>query len=150
MSDEKHYQQPGRIQQRFLNPAVAWLTRHGMSLQGSRVLQVAGRSSGEPRRTPVNLLTVGQQRYLVSARGNGQWVRNLRIAGTGELLLGRRVEEFAAEEVADADKPAVLRAYLKKWKWEVGAFFDGVGADASDEELLRIAGRHPVFAIRER
>ena len=41
----------------------------------------------------------------------------------------------------------MLRAYLKKWAWEVGAFFGGVGSDASDEELLRIAPDHPVFRI---
>jgi deazaflavin-dependent oxidoreductase (nitroreductase family) len=149
MSNERHYRQPGQIQQRFLNPAVAWLTRHGLSLWGSRVLQVSGRSSGEPRRTPVNVLTVDHQRYLVSARGHGQWVRNLRAAGKGELLLGRRVERFSATEVQDADKPALLRAYLQRWKWEVGAFFDGVGPDASDEELLAIADRHPVFRVSE-
>jgi deazaflavin-dependent oxidoreductase (nitroreductase family) len=149
MSNAPHYRRPGQIQQRFLNPAVAWMTRHGMSLWGSRILQVAGRSSGEPRRTPVNLLTVEGQRYLVSARGHGQWVRNLRVAGKGELLLGRRVERFAAQELSDQDKPAVLRAYLERWKWEVGAFFDGVGPTASDAKLLEIAGRHPVFRIVE-
>lgn len=147
MSNQKHYRQPGRIQQRFLNPGVAWLTRHGLSLWGSRVLEVKGRTSGQPRRTPVNLLTVEQQPYLVSARGHGQWVRNLRAAGEGKLRVGRRVERFTAQEVPDADKPAILRAYLNRWKWEVGAFFDGVGPTASDDELLAIADRHPVFRI---
>jgi hypothetical protein len=74
-------------------------------------------------------------------------VRNLRAIGTGELVVGRRVETFRATELADADKPAVLRAYLKRWKFEVGVFFDGVGADASDEDLLRIAPGYPVFLI---
>jgi deazaflavin-dependent oxidoreductase (nitroreductase family) len=147
MTNEKHYQQPGRIQQRFLNPSVAWLTRHGVSLWGSRVLEVKGRTSGQPRRTPVNLLTVDSQPYLVSARGHGQWVRNLRAAGEGELRVGRRAERFTAQELPDADKPAILRAYLDRWKWEVGAFFDGVGPKATDDELLAIAGRHPVFRI---
>src|SRR5882724_6402382 len=147
MSEERHYQQPGRIQQLFLNPTVAFFTRHGMSLAGSRVLQVAGRSSGQPRRTPVNLLTVDGQPYLVSARGHGQWVRNLRVAGNGELCLGKRVERFSAEEIADADKIELLRAYLNRWKWEVGAFFDGVGPKASDEEILAIAPKHPIFRV---
>ena len=56
-------------------------------------------------------------------------------------------EEFTATELEDEEKPALLRAYLKKWKWEVGAFFDGVGPDSSDDELLRIAPDHPVFRI---
>ena len=59
-------------------------------------------------------------------------------------------EEFSATEVAEAEQPALLRAYLKKWKWEVGAFFDGVGPDSSDEELRRIAPDHPVFRIEPR
>jgi deazaflavin-dependent oxidoreductase (nitroreductase family) len=108
---------------------------------------VRGRKTGEWRSTPVNLLTIDGVRYLVAPRGITQWVRNLRAIGTGELAVGRRVEPFRATELADADKPAVLRAYLKRWKFEVGVFFDGVGPDASDEELLRIAPGYPVFVI---
>jgi hypothetical protein len=61
--------------------------------------------------------------------------------------LGRRAEAFTASELADAQKPPILRAYLKRWKWEVGAFFAGVGPDASDAELLAIAPDHPVFKL---
>ncbi|MBO0872073.1 MAG: nitroreductase family deazaflavin-dependent oxidoreductase [Pseudonocardia sp.] len=132
---------------RIFNAAVAALTHAGVSVWGSRVLRVRGRSSGEWRSTPVNLLSHGGERYLVAPRGHTQWVRNLRVAGTGELVVGRRVERFTAIELADADKPAVLRAYLKRWKFEVGAFFDGIGPDASDQELLRIAPGYPVFLV---
>jgi deazaflavin-dependent oxidoreductase (nitroreductase family) len=111
------------------------------------VLEVPGRKSGEPRQTPVNLLTLDDQRYLVAPRGHTQWVRNLRASGSGRLLLGRRTEPFDAVEVADDDKPAVLRAYLEKWKWEVGAFFGGVGPDSDEGELRRIAPDHPIFRI---
>jgi hypothetical protein len=41
----------------------------------------------------------------------------------------------------------LLRAYLKRWKWEVGQFFGGVGPESSDAELLRIAPDHPVFRV---
>jgi hypothetical protein len=74
-------------------------------------------------------------------------VRNLEAAGLGELRVGRRVETFRASPVADADKVDILRDYLQHWKWEVGAFFDGVGPDASDDELRRIAPDHPAFLI---
>lgn len=76
-------------------------------------------------------------------------MRNLRVAGTGELRLGRRAEPFAAAEIPDADKPAILRAYLKRWKFEVGVFFDGVDDTASDDELLRIAPGYPVFRLAD-
>jgi deazaflavin-dependent oxidoreductase (nitroreductase family) len=133
----------------IFNKAVAGLTKLGLSVWGSRVLYVRGRSTGEWRSTPVNLLTFKGERYLVAPRGHTQWVRNLRAAdGNGELHLGRRVERFHATELDDDAKPDVLRAYLKRWKMEIGIFFDGVGPDASDDKLREIAPGYPVFRIR--
>jgi deazaflavin-dependent oxidoreductase (nitroreductase family) len=86
---------------------------------GSRVLEVRGRKSGEPRRTPVNLMTFEGGRYLVAPRGHTQWVRNLRAQGEGRLLVGRRAERFSG----------------------------GVGPEAAEEELRRIAPDHPVFRL---
>jgi deazaflavin-dependent oxidoreductase (nitroreductase family) len=130
-----------------LNPLIAALTRAGVSVWGSRQLRVRGRTSGEWRATPVNLLTHGPDRYLVAPRGETQWVRNLRVAGDGELRVGRRREAFRATEIPDDDKPPILRAYLRRWKAEVGIFFGGVSAKSSDDELRRIAPDHPVFRI---
>jgi deazaflavin-dependent oxidoreductase (nitroreductase family) len=141
------YQRPDWFTKNVFNRAVAALTRAGISFWGSRILEVPGRKSGEPRRTPVNLMTFDGERYLVAPRGHTQWVRNLRVSGSGRLLIGRRAEEFTAVELPDADKTPLLRAYLEKWKWEVGQFFGGVGPDAPDEELQRIAPDHPVFRI---
>jgi deazaflavin-dependent oxidoreductase (nitroreductase family) len=148
MDTKPHYREPGLITRRMLNPTVSLLTRLGISVWGSRVLEVRGRKSGDPRRTPVNLLDVGGVQYLVSARGNGQWVRNVR-AGDGALvlLLGRDRDERTAEEVPDSEKSPILRAYLRKWKSEVGVFFDGVTADSAETDLQRIAPRHPVFRL---
>jgi deazaflavin-dependent oxidoreductase (nitroreductase family) len=142
-----HYKRPDWFTKHVFNPAVAGLTRLGVSVAGSRVLEVPGRKSGQPRRTPVNLMTLNGKRYLVAPRGHTQWVRNLRASGSGRLLVGRRAEGFSAVELADDDKPAPLRAYLKRWKWESGQFFGGVGPDAPDAELRRIAPDHPVFRI---
>jgi deazaflavin-dependent oxidoreductase (nitroreductase family) len=142
-----HFKRPGWLTKNVFNRAVAWLTRAGISVWGSRVLEVRGRTSGQPRRTPVNLLTVDGQRYLVAPRGHTQWVRNLRASGQGRLLLGRRSETFSADELDDQDKAPVLRAYLKRWKAEVGVFFEGVGPDSSEQELTRIAPNHPVFRL---
>jgi deazaflavin-dependent oxidoreductase (nitroreductase family) len=142
-----HVQKPGWFTVNVLNRAVAWLTRRGLSVWGSRVLAVRGRKSGAWRTTPVNLLTVSGQQYLVAPRGHVQWTHNMRAAGGGELHLGRAVEEFTATEVADDDKSPILRAYLKRWKAEVGVFFNGVGPDSSDAELRRVAPDHPVFEI---
>jgi deazaflavin-dependent oxidoreductase (nitroreductase family) len=143
----EHYQRPGWFTNHVFNPVVAGLTRAGISVMGSRVLEVRGRKTGEPRRTPVNLLDFEGGRYLVAPRGHTQWARNLRASGEGRLWLGRRSEPFTATELPDGEKPRLLRAYLKRWKAEVGVFFGGVGPDSSDEELLRIAPDHPVFRL---
>ena len=134
---------------------IARLTRMGASVAGSRVLRVRGRTSGQVRSNPVNTLTVDGHRYLVAPRGLTDWVRNLRVAGRGELVVGRQVEAFTATELISAEGDAdvdrlvviVLRAYLRRWKWEVGQFFDGVGPNSTDDELLAIANKHPIFSI---
>jgi len=138
---------PGWFTAHVFNPMVAALTGRGVSLLGSRVLEVRGRSSGQPRRTPVNLLELEGERYLVAPRGETQWARNLRASGEGRLLAGRRSESFTAVELGDEQKPPVLRAYLKRWRFEVGAFFDGVGPDSSEQRLRDAAPKHPVFRI---
>lgn len=144
------YLQPGRVTARVVNPLVNALSRRGVSLFGSRLLEVRGRRTGEWRCTTVNPLDLDGRRYLVAPRGETQWVRNLRVAGEGRLRLGRRIEPFRSVELAAEERAPVLRAYLRRWKWEVGAFFDGVGPNSSDEDLLAVAGKHPVFLLEGR
>ncbi len=143
----ERYQRPGWFTKHVFNPVVAGLTRLGIGVAGSRVLEVRGRKTGEWRRTPVNPLDYEGARYLVAPRGNTHWVKNLRANPEGRLLVGRRAEPFAAVEVGDHEKEPLLRAYLRRWKWEVGVFFGGVGPNSTDEELARIAPDHPVFRV---
>lgn len=138
-----------RLGDRIFNRLARRLTAMGLSISGSRELRIVGRKSGEVRTNVVNLLVLDGERYLVAPRGITEWVRNLRAAGEGELKVGRRVEAFRAEELADADKPAILREYLAAWAWEVGRFFEGIDADSTDEDLLAIAPGFPVFRLRE-
>jgi deazaflavin-dependent oxidoreductase (nitroreductase family) len=142
-----HYRAPGWFTRNVFNRAVAFMTRHGVSVLGSRVLAVQGRTSGKWRTTPVNLLEHDGKRYLVAPRGEAQWVRNLRVAGNGQLRVGRRVEAFRARELDPDEKVPVLRAYLRRWKFEVGVFFDGTGPASSDDELRAIGPRHPAFEV---
>ncbi|MEV7081862.1 nitroreductase family deazaflavin-dependent oxidoreductase [Streptomyces sp. NPDC093516] len=142
-----HVKKPGWFTRNVFNRLVAWLTRRGVSVWGSRVLAVRGRKSGQWRTTPVNVLTLDGRRYLVAPRGHVQWTHNMRAAGGGELYLGKNVDPFTATEVPDADKAPILRAYLERWKAEVGVFFDGVGPGSPEAELRRIAPDHPVFEI---
>lgn len=146
MASER-YVRPGWFTTHIFNRIVALLAWLGISVYGSRVLAVRGRASGEWRTTPVNLLVHDDERYLVAPRGVTLWVRNIRASGSGELRVGRRTESVRVAEVPDDEKPAVLRAYLRRWKIEVGAFFQGVGPDASEQELRRIAPDYPGFRI---
>jgi deazaflavin-dependent oxidoreductase (nitroreductase family) len=141
------YLAPDWFTANIFNPFVGWLAERGVSVYGSRVLAVRGRKSGQWRTTPVNPLTYNGQRYLVAPRGVTEWVRNIRASHAAELRLGSRAEPIRVEEIVDTDKPDLLRHYLRHWKWEVGQFFEGVGPDAPESELQRIAPNHPVFRI---
>lgn len=141
------YLTPDAATRRVFNPIIAGLARLGVGVRGARVLEVRGRTSGQLRTVPVNPLTLDGRRYLVAPRGHTEWVRNLRVAGTGGLRKGRRVEHFTAREVDDADKAPVIRAYLDAWAFEVGKFFEGISKDSSDDELLAVASGFPVFEV---
>ena len=95
----------------------------------------------------MEILTIDGIQDLVAPRGLTQWVRNLRAAGHGELRIGRRTTAFTAVELPTEVKPEILREYLRRWKAEVGVFFDGVDADATDDQLTSIAPGYPVFRI---
>src|SRR4029077_2155241 len=112
------YLAPSWFTRNVFNRLVARCTKMGLSVKGSRILSVRGRTSGELRTNVVNVLSTDGERYLVAPRGTTQWVRNLRVAGNAELRRGRRVELVVADELTDDAKPAVLRAYLREWKWE--------------------------------
>lgn len=147
-AEPRHYRKPGWFTRVVFNRMILVLTKLGVSVWGARILRLRGRTSGELRSVPVNVLTLDGSEYLVAPRGETQWVRNLRAAGGGELVIGRRAERFEADELADGDKERVLRAYLRRWRAEVGVFFDGVGPTSPPEELARIAPRHPIFRLR--
>ncbi|HEY4347699.1 MAG TPA: nitroreductase/quinone reductase family protein [Gaiellaceae bacterium] len=147
MGSTAEYRRPGWVARKVVNRLVALVARAGIGIFGTRVLEVRGRTSGESRRVPVIVLAFDGHRYLVSARGQTHWVRNLRAAGEGTLLLGRRREPIVAVELPVAECPPILREYLRRWKWEVGRFFEGVGPDSSAGELERIAADHPVFRL---
>jgi deazaflavin-dependent oxidoreductase (nitroreductase family) len=140
------YQRPDALTTRLVNPLIATLTKLGLSVRGSHILAVRGRKTGKRQEVPVNPVEVDGVRYLVAPRGDTHWVRNLRAAGEAELRVGQRREPIQAREIANASKPPVLRAYLRRWKRETGKFF-GVDDQASDEDLARIAPDHPVFQI---
>ena len=144
-----HYQRPDWFTRHILNPMLNLLMKVGVSVWGSRVLEHKGRRSGQAHHTPVNLLSLDGHDYLVAARGQTEWVRNVRAAdGRLTLILGRRRQDHTVVELPESERTPVLRAYLRRWKFEVGMFFEGVGPDSTDAEFEAIAARHPVFVLR--
>ena len=76
------------------------------------VLRVRGRVSGRMRTVNVRPIEVGRSRYLVALLGDTHWARNLRAAGTGELLEGGRTRKIQAVEVEGDERAAAVAYYL--------------------------------------
>lgn len=146
-TDREHVIRPGFWTTRVFNPIVAWGVRRGWRMKGAVILEVVGRVSGEARTTPVNPLPLAGERYLVAPRGRTEWVRNIRVSGSAVLITRGHREPIAVDEVADARKPPIIRAYLREWAMEVGHFFEGISATSSDAEIAAIAPRFPIFRI---
>jgi hypothetical protein len=143
-----HYKEPDWFTRTIFNNVVKGLTRMGVSVRGSRVLEHRGRTTGKLHHVPVNLLTIEGKQYLVAPRGETQWVRNVRHAGGHTvLILGRRRHLCTAQEIPLPDAVPVLRSYLRRWKFETGMFFDGVTPDSTDAEWAAVAANHPVFEL---
>lgn len=135
---------PGKAINGFANWLIGTV---GVNFQGARVLTVRGRSSGMPRSVTVNPLELDGHTYLLSPRGQTQWVKNLRPAQTGSLKRGRDKRAFhVARELSDTDKAPVIAAYVDRWHWQVGKLMD-VPKKPDAATLARIAPNHPVFEI---
>ena len=126
------YLQPPRLAVKVVNPLA-------MRIGGRRVvtLVVAGRRSGVLHRVPLVALDYEGAKYLVSARGEAEWVKNLRRAGRAELVEGRRSRTFFASEVPAERRPPIIAAYRAKAGRSVAALF----AKLPDHE------DHPVFEL---
>jgi deazaflavin-dependent oxidoreductase (nitroreductase family) len=140
------YEEPNRAA-RAANTVVRWLADMGISIAGTRALRVRGRKSGKQRAVVVNLLTLGGTSYLVSPRGDTQWARNVRAAGSVEVGPRWRRRRALVSELDDAAKPEVLRRYLARWYWQVKDYVAGLTPDSTDEQLLAAAPTIPVFAL---
>lgn len=142
------YDEPGRAA-RTANAAVRWLAELGISIAGTRALRVRGRKSGRQRDVVVNVLTVGGVDYLVSPRGTTQWVRNVRAAGVVEMGPRWHSRRARTTEVANAEKPDLLRRYLDRWYWEVRGLLAGLTPDSNEDQLRAAAPSIPVFALTD-
>jgi hypothetical protein len=142
----EHYDRPNLVA-RIFNSAVRGLAEIGISLGGTKALRVRGRKTGKRRGVVINLLTLDGTDYVVSPRGNTQWARNARAAGTVELGPRWRTGPVRIAELPDDAKPAVLQSYLQRWFWQVKGHVAGLTPQSSADELRASAPAIPVFQV---
>jgi deazaflavin-dependent oxidoreductase (nitroreductase family) len=122
------YRKPNAFTSKVFNPIAL---RFGIG--GTRRLTVRGRRSGLPRTIPVVPVEHDGRRYLVSPRGETEWVRNLRAAGEAELD-GVRVH---LTEVPVVERRPILDAYQKLAGRAVSSHFKAL-PDAADHPVFRV------------
>src|SRR5260221_10744702 len=103
---------------------IGWALAMGVGPGYMRLLEVPGRKSGKIIVMPINLLEFEDRRWLVSARGKTLWVGKVRATGRVVLRRGFRAESFKVRELADDEKPQVLKACLDCFASLAQRFFE--------------------------
>lgn len=135
----------------YANRLVRGLNRLGAPLGTIHVLTVPGRRTGAARPTPVSPLTVAGRRYVIAGLPDGDWARNVRAAGRGELARGRRRRAVTLTEVTGAaERAEVMRAFPREVPGGVSFFVRlGLVTGADPEEFAAAADRVAVFRVDE-
>lgn len=132
----------------MMNRITSWLASLGLMPSKTVTLEVRGRRSGQMRSTVINWVEQDGQRYIVSPRGEAEWVRNVRAAD-GEAVIRRRGRQSVRlEEVPTEQRAPILKAYLGENTWSTRQHFE-VDPKAELTEFAGIAARHPVFRIKD-
>jgi deazaflavin-dependent oxidoreductase (nitroreductase family) len=145
MSDSAAFLKPSAVE-RLFNRAFGLLLRVGIGLGHNYLLEVRGRKTGRMYSAPVDVLDYGGRRFLVCGRGRSQWVRNAEAAGRVTLAKGGKRTEFTIRAVPDPEKPALIKAYVERFKLTVQRYFP-VAAGAPLADVEAIAARYPVFEL---
>ena len=126
----------------YLKPpwfAVKIFNRIAMAtgISNSETLTVTRRGSAESQHIPVVTVEVGGTRYLVSTRGESQWVKNVRANSTVILTNKSGAVTYVAHETPTSQRQPILTAYQQKAGRAVDGYFRKL-PDPAD---------HPVFAL---
>ena len=87
----------------ILNPIARRLLAAGMPMGFNGLVTIRGRTTGEPRTTPLAIIDREGRRWIWSPWGDVHWVRNLRAAGEATISVRRHEEQVTATEL-DADQ----------------------------------------------
>jgi deazaflavin-dependent oxidoreductase (nitroreductase family) len=126
------YLKPSAIETKFFNK----LAMHS-KLWDVHTLEVARRNAVDPQRVPVVPVEQGGSLFVVSARGEADWVRNVRAAGLIRLGQKGNFQTYAAAEVPADERSEIVAAYRKKTGREVNCYWRKLPADAD----------HPTFKL---
>ncbi len=96
----------------LMNPIATALLKLGVPLGANGIITIRGRTSGEPRATPVAIIGVAGRRWVWAPWGDVHWVRNLRAAGRATITVRRRTEDVTATELDMAERVAYFRDVL--------------------------------------
>jgi hypothetical protein len=99
----------------------------------SEKLTVTRRRSKQPQEIPVIPVDVGGTKYVVSTRGESDWVKNLRADANAKI--GSRA--YVAREIPERDRLPILTAYREKAGRSVEGYFRKLPREAD----------HPVFVV---
>lgn len=139
----------------LFNPIARRLLRVGLPLGPNALLTVRGRTSGQPRSTPVALVDIGGRRWVIGTFGEVNWVRNLRAAGQATVSSNRRSQPVTSVELSTPEAAAfyrdILGPYVRRIPLGLGRFMLGsLGASDLLIDPDGAAQRHPVFELRPR
>jgi deazaflavin-dependent oxidoreductase (nitroreductase family) len=130
---------------RLINSLFRTLTRFGLGASYRYILAVRGRKTGRIYSTPVDVLELDGQRWLVAAYGPTSWVANARAAGEVTLSRAGRSQQFQVEEAVSTAAVPVLRNYIAKIR-VTRPYFDA-GPSSTDKEIAAELPMHPVFRL---
>jgi hypothetical protein len=132
-----------------MNRVLMMLARTGLGMKDLPVLTVPGRTSGTPRSTPLSVLDLDGQRYLLEGFPGTDWTRNVRAAGGhATLTTGKRREQVRLVELDPQAALPVLRAWPQRLPDGAKIMADaGVVAAVTPEAFEAVAGRCAVFRI---
>ena len=130
---------------RLLNSINRPLLRRGIGPTPQHLLCVPGRKSGVIRSTPVAVFKSGGDRYIAAGYAGSDWVKNARTSGGAYLERGRHRERVVLEEVAEDERPPILRDFAVHVRG--GRSFLTVRSDATDKDFAAASPRHPVFRL---
>jgi hypothetical protein len=130
---------------KYANRLNVGLLRRGIGPASQRLLSIPGRTTGIRRTTPVAVVTVDGERYIVAGYETSDWVRNARAAGWGVVGRGKVSERVTLTELLPDQSISVLREFAREVRG--GRSFLTVKADGSDADFVEASGHHPVFRL---